>query len=75
MKSVPNENILKLRELTDKICKSNIDDYDYKMVVDELKKVIKDGKVEIERSLSDEKRINCYESMCVTVMNIINKVK
>lgn len=75
MKNVPNENILKLRELTDKICKTNPNENDYKIVVDELKKVIKEGKTEIDRSLTEEKKINCYENMCVTVMNIINKVK
>lgn len=74
MTSVPNENILKLRELTKKIC-STTSDFDYKAVVDELKKVISEGKVVIEKSESNETKIGCYESMCVAVMKIINKVK
>lgn len=75
MKNVPNENILKLRELTDRICKTSPDENDYKRVVNELKQVIKEGKNEIDRSLTEEKKINCYETMCIAVMNIINKVK
>jgi hypothetical protein len=75
MTSVPNENILKLRELTNKICKTNPSNHDYKLVVDELKKVINEGKKDIEKSDCDEEKINCYESMCVTIMNIINKIK
>jgi hypothetical protein len=75
MKNVPNENILKLRELTDRICMASSNENDYKLIVDELKQVIKDGKIEIERSLTDEKKVNCYETMCMAVMNIINKVK
>jgi hypothetical protein len=74
MTSVPNENILKLRELTNKICNSK-SDYDYKSIVDELKQVISEGKVVIEKSECNETKIGCYESMCVAVMNIINKVK
>ena len=75
MKTVPNENILKLRELTDRICKTSPEENDYKTVVNELKKVIKEGKNEIDRSLTEEKKINCYETMCIAVMNIINTVK
>jgi len=74
MRSVPNENILKLRELTDKMCSNSIDN-EYKKVVQELKKVISEGKDIIDKSSTDENKINCYESMCITVMNIINKVK
>jgi len=74
MRSVPNENILKLRELTDKMCSNSIDN-EYKKVVLELKKVISEGKDIIDKSSTDENKINCYESMCITVMNIINKVK
>ena len=75
MKTVPNENILKLRELTDRICKTSPEENDYKTVVNELKRVIKEGKNEIDRSLTEEKKINCYETMCIAVMNIINTVK
>jgi hypothetical protein len=74
MTSVPNENILKLRELTKKIC-STTSDFDYKAVVDELKEVISVGKVDIDKSDCDEAKIGCYESMCMAVMKIINKVK
>jgi hypothetical protein len=74
MTSVPNDNILKLRELTHKICNSNPNN-EYKLIVDELKKVISEGKKNIDESKTNENKITCYESMCVTVMNIINKIK
>ena len=74
MTSVPNENILKLRELANKICNSSTE-FNYKSIVDELKHVINEGKADIDKSECDETKINCYESMCVAVMSIINKVK
>jgi len=74
MTSVPNDNILRLRELTNKICNSKPNN-EYKLIVDELKKVISDGKKDIDESETNEIKINCYESMCMAVMNIINKIK
>ena len=74
MTSVPNDNILKLRELTNKICNSKPTN-EYKLIVDELKQVINEGKKNIDNSETNESKINCYESMCMSVMNIINKIK
>jgi hypothetical protein len=74
MTSVPNDNILKLRELAHKICNSKPTN-EYKLIVDELKEVISEGKKNIDSSETNEIKINCYESMCMSVMNIINKIK
>jgi len=71
-KSVPNENILKLRELSDKLCEISTDDY--KIIVKKLKNIVDNGKDEIEKSTSSQSKIKCYESMCATITNLLNNV-
>lgn len=70
---VPNENIKKLRELTDKMVKDKSDDYE--SIVRQLKKIIDEGKYEIEKTKSDKTKIKCYESMCITITNLLTNVK
>lgn len=71
-KSVPNENILKLRELSDKLCETSNDEY--KIIVKKLKNIVDSGKNEIEKSTSSQTKIKCYESMCATITNLLNNV-
>jgi hypothetical protein len=73
MKSVPSDNILQLRVLTDKICSQNTDN-SYKEVVKELKQIVEIGKEEIDEAKSTKTKIKCYESMCIAVTNILNKI-
>lgn len=73
MKSVPSDNIIQLRALTNKICSQNPDN-SYKEVVKELKKIVDIGKEEIDEAKSTKTKIKCYESMCVAVTNILNKI-
>ena len=73
MKSVPSENILQLRVLTDKICSQNTDN-SYKEVVKQLKEVVDIGKEEIDDAKTTKIKIKCYESMCIAVTNILNKI-
>jgi len=74
MNNVPSENILKLIELTDKIC---IDDNnrDYKDVVVKLKEIIESGKGDVLKSRTIKNKIKCYETMCVTITNVLNNIK
>jgi hypothetical protein len=74
MKSVPSENILKLRELTDKINKGETKD-EYKVIVKQLKSIVEDGKTEIEKSSSPQSKIKCYENMCSTIAALLTSVK
>jgi len=71
-KSVPNDNILKLRELSDKLCETSNDEY--KNIVKRLKAIVDGGKDEIEKSTSSHSKIKCYESMCSTITNLLNNV-
>ena len=73
MKSVPSDNIIQLRLLTDKICSQNPDN-SYKEVVKQLKEIVDIGKEEIDDAKTTKTKIKCYESMCVAVTNILNKI-
>jgi hypothetical protein len=71
-KSVPNENILKLRELSEKLCQTPSDEY--RNIVKKLKNIVESGKDEIEKTTSSQTKIKCYESMCATITNLLNSV-
>lgn len=74
MAGVPSENILKLRELTEKIQKEKKED-EYKLIVKKLKSIVDAGKGEISKSESTESKIKCYETMCSTITNLLTNVK
>lgn len=73
MKNVPNENILKLRELSEKMCDTKDDEY--KVIVKQLKAIVDGGKSQIENSKTSQSKIKCYENMCTTITNLLSKVK
>jgi hypothetical protein len=75
MKSVPSENILKLRELTEQICSHETSELEYKKVVKQLKSVVEKGVVDIEKSTTPKTKMKCYENMCATIKTILNSVK
>lgn len=72
--SAPNENILRLRELTDKMC-SLTHENDYIEVIRKLKEIVDDGKEKISVSSSAQSKVKCYESMCSTIITILNKIQ
>lgn len=71
--SVPNENILKLRELSEELC--GLSNSEYKAIVKKLKTIVDDGKIQIASTLSPQSKISCYESMCAEITNILSTVK
>jgi hypothetical protein len=73
MSTFPSENILKLRELTNKICDVQNNE-DYREIVLEIKDVINEGSKEINNSKSIKSRIVCYEKMCETLQNILKNI-
>jgi hypothetical protein len=75
MKSVPSENILKLRELTDQICGREESEVEYKKIIKHLKNVVEKGVVEIEGSKTPKSKMKCYENMCATIKTILNNIK
>jgi hypothetical protein len=74
MTSVPSENILKLRALTEQMCLQGPDD-DYKQVVSQLKEIIDICREEIENTKNTKTKIKCYETMCFSMANILNNIK
>jgi len=69
-----SENILKLRELTEKISKTDRED-EYKILVKKLKQIVDDGKSQIHESTSSQSKINCYEKMCSMITSMLSTVK
>jgi len=75
MKNVPSENILKLRVLTDQICEEENSEIEYKKVVKQLKNIVEQGVIEIERTTTPKTKMKCYENMCITIKTILNNIK
>jgi hypothetical protein len=75
MKSVPSENILKLRELTNQICEEENSEIEYKKVVKQLKNIVEEGVIEIEKTTTPKTKMKCYENMCATIKTILNNIK
>lgn len=71
--TTPSENIIQLRELTKKICLENIDG-EYRDIVLLLKNLVNENKKIIEDTRTNKDKIKCYESMCLRITNILNKV-
>ena len=75
MKSVPSENILKLRELNQRLTSEVEHPDEYKRIVDELKEIVECGKQEIIETTTTSKKIKCYENMCSKITIILNNIK
>jgi len=74
MNNVPSENILKLIELTDKLCIHD-DDRDYKLILIKMKEIIENGKTDVLKSRTTKNKIKCYETMCGAITNVLNNIK
>lgn len=70
-----SENILKLRELTEKINDTKNKDSEYKLIVKRLKQIVDEGKKHITDSSSPQSKILCYEQMCSTITSVLSSVK
>ena len=73
MNSVPSDNIIELRRLSEKLCKT--DDNNYKEVIIEMKKIVESSKSEIEKNNTPKEKVKCYESMCAAITNLLLKLK
>ena len=74
MAIVTSENILKLRELTEKIC-SVSPKGEYETVLSDVKSIVEKSEDEIEKTLSSNQKIKYYEQMCKKINNILKNVK
>lgn len=77
MNSVPSENIIELRKLSNKLCNNeNIDiDIEYREVIIEMREIVTSSKIEIEQSTKAKDKVKCYEKMCFTITNLLQKLK
>ena len=73
MEIIPSENILRLRELSNKLYSNEEDDY--KDLVKEIKKVVETSKEEISVNSAPKEKVKCYEKMCTTITNLLQKLK
>lgn len=73
MKSVPSENILKLRELTEKLCSLNYDDDKEKL--DKIKSILYENKKQIDLYKTEKNKLKCYENLCSTLINLLTEPK
>jgi hypothetical protein len=73
--SIKNENLIKLRELSDKICGAQASKTNYKGAVDEMVDVIEHSEDMIEDEENTDNKIKCYESMFHKLKLILNNFK
>lgn len=73
MNSVPSDNILQLRKLSEKLCKTEEDDV-YKKIIFELKKIVESNKCEIEKNNAIKEKVKCYETMYRAITNLLLKL-
>lgn len=75
MRNVPSENILKLIELTDKLCVQNVVDDDEKKVSFKIRKIVESTRLEVLKSRTIKNKLKCYEIMCINITNVLNNLK
>ena len=71
--TVISDNIIKLRELTSKLCKSPDDEY--KVVVEKIKILIGECDTSIDSVKSPQTKLKCYKEMHETLKNILTNLK
>lgn len=71
--NTPSDNILELRRLSAKLCEVNNDDY--KDIIVEVKNVVEVGKNEITHIKTPTEKVKCYEKMCASITNLLQKFK
>jgi hypothetical protein len=71
MRTVPSENILKLRKLTDEICNSESRD-EYKEIVLNLKSFLIEGDVELSKYKTIKHKVKTYENILTSFTKILN---
>lgn len=74
METVPSENILELRKLSEKLCMVSDND-EYKHVIKEIRHAVEELKVEIENHTTPKEKVKCYDKMCITITNLLQKIK
>jgi hypothetical protein len=71
---MPSDNILKLRELTEKICDPAYGETCEKTLV-KIKKIMNDGTNELESAKTNQSKIKYYENLYTKIKNLITNAK
>lgn len=71
--TVISDNIIKLRELTTKLCKSPDDEY--KVIVEKLKLLIDEYTSSIDGFKSPQTKLKCYSQMREEIKKILLNLK
>ncbi len=69
-----NENLLKLRELSDKIC-GKYETIDYEPIINELKDLFEVTSQELVKLSTPSQKLKHYNKMCEKFKAIINKTQ
>lgn len=71
-----NENIIKLKELSDRICKYEMNEEAHEKfyvdIINEIKNIVDEESNNVK---SDVDKLNSYERMCYKIKIILNKLK
>lgn len=73
METVPSENILALRKLSEKLSQAS-DTENYQNLIQEIKNVVEEISLEIEKKSTPKEKVKCYDKMCVTITNLLEKL-
>jgi hypothetical protein len=74
---VVNENLTKLKELSERICsfELNKNDDSCKIVLGEIIDIIENSQTVLLNENDKESKLLCYESMCFKLKSILKKIK
>ncbi len=72
---VTNDNILKLRELADKLCGDQNPKTPHKQVLDEIRFVLESESENLAKERSRDWKLKCYENMSNRIKIILDKLK
>jgi hypothetical protein len=73
---IKSENLIKLKELTDKICSMEDSKCECtcKSTVSKIKDILNEEIGNIGRAKTKQEKFSCYERMCQTITNLLNKI-
>ncbi len=70
-----NENLIKLRELTNKLCSSNDSEPNYQKIVFDISDLLNFSKNEMSNLKSKYEKLKCYEDMSNRLEIILKQIK
>jgi hypothetical protein len=73
MEIVPSENIIALRRLSEKLSQAS-DTENYQNLIKEIKNVVEEISLEIGSKSTSKEKVKCYDKMCVTITNLLEKL-